>query len=139
MSEVTEEDVIRWEGQRNVHMLMQAAAATTIDKSPRLSAIHALGRLGDPQAVTALVAALRDADGNVQYWASEALARIGDPAVDPLVACTKDPNKYVRIASAAALAKIGGSTAGIAVISLTEDEDREVRVSAERFFKEMQS
>lgn len=139
MSEVAEEDVIRWEDQRNALRLMEAAAATSIDKSPRISAINALGRLGDPQAVTALVAALRDADGNVQYWASEALAKIGDPAVGPLVACTKDPNKFVRIASAAALAKIGGSTASIAVIALTEDGDREVRVFAERTLKEMHS
>jgi HEAT repeat protein len=139
MSWVTDEDVIVWEDQRNMHMLMQAAAATTIDKSPRLSAIQALGRLGDSQAVTALVVALRDTDGNVQYWASEALAKIGGPAVDSLNACTKDPNKYVRMASGAALAKIGGPTASIAVIALTEDVDREVRVFAERLFKQMQS
>ena len=139
MCAVAEEDVIRWDDQRDVLRLMEAVADTSVKKSPRISAIHALRRLGDSRAVSALIVALRDADGNVQYWASEALAGIGEPAVDALCACTKDPNKYVRMASAAALGKIGGPTAMIRVIGLTEDEDREVRTFAERTFKEMQS
>jgi HEAT repeat protein len=47
--------------------------------------VEALGKIGDSQAVESLVAALRGADKHVQEAASQALARIGEKAVGPLV------------------------------------------------------
>jgi len=56
----------------------------------RAAAIQALGRLRDAQAVTAILADMKNTDPAVRLAAAEALANIGDPrAVGPVLAAAK--------------------------------------------------
>jgi HEAT repeat protein len=51
----------------------------------------ALGKIGDPQALPALLEALKDENGYVRRAAAEALGEIGDPqAVPALLEALKD-------------------------------------------------
>ena len=58
-------------------------------------------------AVEPLIAALKDSDDCVRREATEALGKIGEPAVEPLIAALKDSDDYVRREAAEALGKIG--------------------------------
>lgn len=53
------------------------------DVNIRCAAAEALGKIGDPQAVEPLLAALRDTDKYVQESASQALVQIGEKTVSP--------------------------------------------------------
>jgi HEAT repeat protein len=69
---------------------------------------EALGKLGDPQAVPALIQALGDSDSAVRAAAAEALGAIGDPqAVPALIQALGDSDCDVRRAAAEALGKLG--------------------------------
>ena|SRR5215469_802711 len=79
-------------------------------KNPHLrqAAATALGLIGDLRAVGPLIDAFRVVSGDtedVTAWldAAEALARIGEPAVGPLIAALADENWLVRTSSAIAL------------------------------------
>jgi HEAT repeat protein len=48
-----------------------------------VQAAEALGKLGDPQAIPALIKALGDSDWDVRCAAAEALGKIGDPQAVP--------------------------------------------------------
>ncbi|MBI5883589.1 MAG: HEAT repeat domain-containing protein [Elusimicrobia bacterium] len=66
---------------------------------------HALGLLGDPIAVPALVAALEE-DTAISPWAVWALADLMDPrAVAPLIKALKSPNQEIRERAAQVLGK----------------------------------
>ena len=79
------------------------------DAKVRSDAAWALGKRGDPSAVDPLIQALDDGDRNVREWASLALAKIGKPAVDPLIAALKDKNDLVKWESAMDLGLINDS------------------------------
>jgi HEAT repeat protein len=72
-------------------------------------AAEALGEIGDPRAVGPLIAAAHD----VSAWgaSSDALGKIGAPAVEPLIAALKDGNTTAAIAAAMALGAIGDPSA----------------------------
>ncbi len=75
----------------------------------RSAAADALGSLGDPVAVPALVEALKDKN-YVSVCAAAALAKIRDPrAVEPLIAVLQDHDKFwvPRGAAAVALGELG--------------------------------
>jgi HEAT repeat protein len=75
----------------------------------RSAAADALGSLGDPVAVPALVEALKDKN-YVSVCAAAALAKIRDPrAVEPLIAVLQDQDKFwvPRGAAAVALGNLG--------------------------------
>jgi HEAT repeat protein len=75
----------------------------------RPAAADALGSLGDPVAVPALVEALKDKN-YVSVCAAAALAKIRDPrAVEPLIAVLQDQEKFwvPRGAAAVALGNLG--------------------------------
>ena len=72
------------------------------------AAASALGTIGDPIAVPALVRALKDRYSNVRLAAAVALGSIGDArAFQPLIAALGDVSGSVRTAAAEALARIG--------------------------------
>ncbi len=80
------------------------------DPHERGVAAEKLGKMGDPQAVEPLIAALRDEDSDVRRIAAKVLGKIGDTrAVDPLIAILTDKNEdeFVRSAAAEALGNIG--------------------------------
>ena len=76
----------------------------------------------------ALVGAVKDiSDENVQYWAALALGALGEPAVEPLIACSKDPEKWVRSNAVIGLNATDDPKAREAISALTDDPEEEVR------------
>jgi len=74
----------------------------------RQHAAEALGEIGDPRAVGALIGALGDARYVVRIAAIRALGRIGDRrAIEPLVTVLGDCDSSIRRIAAAALIRIG--------------------------------
>lgn len=74
----------------------------------RASACEALGELGRPAALPALIARLDDEHPEVRLAAVEALRRLGSPAaVEPLIRSLADPEGPVRHKAAQALADLG--------------------------------
>ena len=71
------------------------------------AAIEALGALRDPRAVDALISRLADGNEEISDAATEALGRIGAPAVKPLIACLNDSKPGVPGRAAQALGQIG--------------------------------
>ncbi len=69
----------------------------------RSSAARALGKICDPRAIEALIGALEDSDKNVRTAAADALALLGNPTVEPLVAAK---NKYLHEAEERAVTSI---------------------------------
>jgi HEAT repeat protein len=67
----------------------------------------ALGNIGDPRAVPALIEALKDEDEYVRSYAASALGKIGKPAVPALIEALKHEDKTVRWSAAFSLDKIG--------------------------------
>ncbi len=96
--------------------------------SGRSAAADALGSLGDPTAVPALVEALKD-ENYVCVCAAFALAKIKDPrAVEPLIAVLKDQDKFwvARGAAAVALGNLGHiATAALPALREALDYDCE--------------
>jgi len=76
----------------------------------RRRAAAVLGESSDPRAIEALIAAFGDRDADVKTTAVSALARIGVPAVQPLITALKHPHdhgSYMESYEVDALAKIG--------------------------------
>ena len=114
-------------------LLRQLAAGHPADT--RQAMVEALGQIGDPRAVDALVARLADAgeDEYVRLAAARALGQIGDPrAVDPLAARLADAgeDKDVRTAAAEALGEIGEEPALAALRDYLDDPVEAVRRAA---------
>jgi HEAT repeat protein len=94
-------------------------------------AAEALGMIRDPAAVQPLIEALTgDPYSGVRWKAAEALARIGKPAVEPLIAVLRHPDDDVRWKAAIALGDIGDERAIEPLIELLSDEDRFVKSRA---------
>jgi len=72
-----------------------------------------LGRIGDPQAVPALIKALGDRNENVRGAAAEALGKLGDPkAVPALTERLQDESEDVREAAQDAIQQIKTKLSG---------------------------
>ena len=84
-----------------------------------------LGRSTDPRAVEALVAALRDEDFLVQQAASEALGRIGSPAVERLIVAVGDleQRSMARLVAVEALGSTGDARAVDPLLKVLQDGD----------------
>jgi len=100
----------------------------------RSGAAEALGSLGDPVAVPALVEALKDKN-YVSVCAAAALAKIKDPrAVQPLIAVLQDQEKFwvPRGAAAVALGDLG-EIATAALPALREALEYDCDTSGEKW------
>ncbi|MEN6517395.1 MAG: HEAT repeat domain-containing protein [Methanospirillum sp.] len=98
------------------------------DPSVRHLAAVALGDLGDPAALDALLAALAGPDEEGVRWrAAEGLARLGGPAVAGLATLAEDGDPDVRWKAIVALGDIGDPRAGPALRARLADSDRFVR------------
>ncbi len=113
-------------GAPGVGPLMAAFGAG--DRDTRKDAARTLGRIGDARAVEPLVAALRDRDQAIRRSATDALVKIGTPAVDSLIAAFKDPD--VRKYAARALGRIGDPRALPPLSVGLKDERGAVRLAA---------
>jgi HEAT repeat protein len=105
------------------------------------AAAEALGKIGDPKAVPALIKLFRDSSKIVRETAGTALVYIGYPSVDPLIESLSDKDFVVRCHAARAL---GGMTTDYqigrtwvrdpkvvdALIAALKDPDRAVREDA---------
>jgi HEAT repeat protein len=77
------------------------------DRFVKSHAALALGAMGEP-AVTPLLRALREGDGNLRWGAAIALGKIHDPrAIEPLIRALADKYENVRSESATSLAAMG--------------------------------
>ena len=101
------------------------------DPEVQYEAAEALGNLGDEKAVGPLITALkRDEFSGVRWKAAEALSKIGNPAVEMLIATLQYPDDDVRWKAAIALGEIGNADAIAPLIQLLSDEDRFVKSRA---------
>jgi HEAT repeat protein len=97
----------------------------------RMAAANALGQLGDPGAVSALVDTLDDPDPRVRERVARACGSIGDGrAVERLDARLEDGVGRVRRAAADALAAIGTDAALDSLLAAVDDPNEEVRYAA---------
>lgn len=87
-------------------------------------AVEALGELQDPRAIEPLIAMMKGELGFVDSTA-DALAKIGKPAVEPLVRTFQDPSVDVttRAVVATALGKIGDSRALDPIVAALKGEE----------------
>lgn len=98
----------------------------------RLYAMEGLGRVGDAAAVEPLIRVLNDEFREVPYESLrkhvvEALAGVGEPAVEPLIEALKDEDVRVREAVAEALGGIGDERAADPLVHALEDGHWSVR------------
>lgn len=63
------------------------------DERVRYGIVNALGRIGDARGVDTLITLLGDEDQYTTEVAKEALVRIGEPAIDPLLRDVLDPGR----------------------------------------------
>ena len=103
------------------------------DPLARLRAIKTLGLVG-AEAVPMLVAALRDPDSAVAYWAAISLGWLGVASAettDALEAALERPEIAARLAAAQALCQLGHEQNGLPVVlEATEDVNPYVRLFA---------
>ncbi len=151
-------DTLTSGGLQVVPMLIHATGDNNPDI--REGAVKVLGRISSPDAITALMVSLEDHEARVRSeavtalvrigelsikplteaihsdslplrnGAMESLSRIGNPAVPPLIALTKDNNPVVRKISCSILGESGDKTAEKALIETLNDEVVSVRREA---------
>ncbi len=109
---------------------LQEALFEGSDPSVRQMASIFLGMLADPRATSLLIAALRDPEKDVRARATQALAKIGSPAVDQLVAALEDEDWTVRYRAAEALGLIGDPAAFDPLVAALQDGKDHVRYMA---------
>lgn len=101
------------------------------DELTRQKAAEALGKIRDKRASEALLLALKDPDSEVQRLATNALARIGDPVVGPLIQALSNESRWVKGGAADALGQIRDPRAVEPLLYvLSTDTDRWVRAEA---------
>ncbi|WP_335110690.1 NACHT domain-containing protein, partial [Nostoc sp.] len=89
--------------------------------------VVALGKV-NPQMSQKLIAALKDSNSDVRYYAASALGKIGNAeAVPELIAALKDSESDVRGCAASALGKIGNAEAVPELIAALKDSESDVR------------
>jgi HEAT repeat protein len=109
-------------GESAVEPLIRAVERSGV----REHAARVLGLIGDARAVEALVTAL-DSDIYAQEASTQALVRLGSPAVESLIKALHHPGSGVRWAATQALGKIGDRRAVEPLIEALGDESGRVR------------
>jgi HEAT repeat protein len=109
------------------------AANARVDESsgskPRGSKIKE-SNAGDPKTVDPLIASFRNRDKTERKRAAESLAKIGRPAVAPLICALDDRISYVRAMAAQVLGNLGDPRALIPLKKALQDKDSSVRKEA---------
>lgn len=122
-------DVEKLKARRDVRGLVRALGYQQ-DRFVRMTAAQALGELGEPTTIKALVAALEDSSQDVQRAAFHALGRIGsDVAVQPLVGQLRHYNKARWVQAAVALGQIGTESAVEALLGWYAEKYQELERS----------
>lgn len=132
-AEVSSADVRRAEIGSDVRALTELLTATT--PMTRVSAASALGDLGDPAAVDALIRCLRANDDLLRNAAIIALRNIGDKSVLPALmeVATADEASGVRTTAIDALATLGDPR-GVQMLAQLAVDPSQLVGSASRTF-----
>lgn len=98
----------------------------------RISAIVALGRIGDEKSIDPLIQALNsDSNSRARTVAANALGKIGNAsAVKPLINVLNDRNENVRIAAIEAIGKIGDKSGTEPLIQALDDRSEDIQLAA---------
>ncbi|MBF0500736.1 MAG: HEAT repeat domain-containing protein [Candidatus Riflebacteria bacterium] len=112
MNRTTDEDIRFWAikslgklGGKAQRILLEALR--TGNKQLRYVIAAALGESGDRRVIKVLIDSLADPDWTIRKSATQALAEIGENAIDPLIEALKEPNEDVRDGCLLALVRIG--------------------------------
>jgi HEAT repeat protein len=112
ITKTTDEDIRFWAikslgklGPKAQKILLEALR--TGDKQLRYVIAAALGESGDRRVIKVLIDSLADPDWTIRKSAMQALAEIGDNAVDPLIDALRDPHEDIRDGALQALFRIG--------------------------------
>lgn len=101
-------NISQLEQERNTKGLIRALTYTN-DSQLRVEAAQALGDLGDPHAIPALIESLGDIQ--VRDTSVEILARFGNQVVEPLINALNHDTESIRIHAAKTLSIIGDTRA----------------------------
>jgi HEAT repeat protein len=86
-----------------------------------------LGKLGDPRAIEPLGMTLYDLHHEVGKVSAESLAQFGAPAVDVLIEALSHPEMWIRIHAIQALSRIKDGRVTPLVLEMLNDPEREVK------------
>ncbi len=112
--------------EKDITGLIKALGHTDLDV--QYLAVEALGDLQDPAAIPPLVTMLSEDQYSALRWKSaEALVKIGNDSVEPLIVLLGHPDEDVRWKSAIALGEIRDVRAIDPLIGLLRDQDRYVK------------
>ncbi len=117
------------------HYVLPVAALLPYATDPktiiRRTIVEALGKTGDPAALPAIIAALRDHDSYTRQAAEQTLIKMGDLGpLEPWVAMLDDDDRSVRSAAARALIKMGERVTPEILWKITEQVPPYVRLAA---------
>jgi HEAT repeat protein len=129
-----------WRVEAEGHLIALGAAAVEplvaamhhASPAVRLHAVHALGRIGDPRGLPAVVKALGDTEnlGAVAIAAEKALVAWGEPARAALTEVATRGDEAVRPRALRALGKIGGTELQGVLSPMLKDPAGPVRTQA---------
>jgi HEAT repeat protein len=95
-------------------------------------AAWALGEIGDPSAIPALVVAVGDRDVEVRKYAARSLIKFGKEATDALLEALEDPSEQTRHYAVRALGEIQDPRSAGTLLGLAGKVDRGAPLGAGR-------
>ena len=121
------------EMQTDVNELIESLTGLLEDDdwNVRMDAVRRLDEIGGVRAVPPLIKMLGSLDENIRQRAVEALVRIGEPTIEPLIEALDDVD--VGWAAARALGEIGEPAIEPLIEALDEDEEEHMRAVARAF------
>lgn len=122
ISVVDRDDVRKHEERLNTVKVIEALNSR--DGNTRDEGLRALGRLRDPRAVEPLISYIqRTSDSKEKELASDALAWIGEPAVESILeALLSSSNTHIQRTFICTLGKIGDSRAASAIVAILNSQ-----------------
>ncbi len=135
----TEDQLVYWIANQNWDRIatigkpaVEPLLARLLDKDQKvqMAAAEMLGQLGDARAVEPLIDLLKVYNKPVWRSTANALGKIGQPAVEPLITQLKHPDQKIRQWSVEILSEIGDVRAVEPLNSALQDTDPHVSLEA---------